>query len=137
LSKLVEHCPSWHSHIGKDKSGIIDAIETNLVAHILDVDSRAWLHVFHASNLLHAAFANLDDEGVDTLVLTIDNCLSEHDSMIGVTSSIGNPVLLRHGRRAVNNKLLSLGIVGSSGLHLGGVVAITKLCEAEAAHNVK
>ena len=60
--------------------------------------------------------------------------LSEHDSVVGMAGTVSNPELLAHNSRRIDGKFLSLGVVDRSSLHLGRVVSITKLSEAEASH---
>jgi len=60
--------------------------------------------------------------------------LSKHDSVVGVAGTVSNPELLAHNSRRIDGKFLSLSIIDCSGLHLGRVVSITKLSEAEASH---
>jgi len=51
-----------------------------------------------------------------------------------VACTVCDPILVGESSRRVNNELLSLLVIGRSGLHLNGIVAVAQLGEAEAAH---
>lgn len=136
LAQLVEHRPSWNSHVSKNESGIIYTVNSNLVTHILDHYTLGWLHLVLISNIIHAQLSDLDDERVYTLVFAIDNGLSKDDGVVCVAGSVGDPVLLGQRSGTVNHELLALVVVGGCGLHLRGVVSEAKLCEAKASHDL-
>ena len=74
---------------------------------------------------------------MDPLVLPVDVELGHHHHVLGVYRAVGNPVLLGEGVRGVHDELLRLVVVGGSGLHLHGVVAVSELCQAEAANVIE
>ena len=69
----------------KHKTRIINAIEADLHSHILNHDTLARLHL---------VVSDAHNEAVNTLVLSVDDGLGEHDGIVGVAGSIGDPVLL-------------------------------------------
>ena len=109
----------------EDKASIVDAVQTELIAHVFNHD---------ATGCIHVVVANADNEAVDALVFALDNCLSKDDSVVGVASTVCDPELLGKSRRGVDSELLSLWVIDGGSLHLGRIVAVSKLGEAEAAH---
>lgn len=63
-----------------------------------------------------------------TIFLSLDDQLGENDSMVGINSQISNPPFDSTGGGSVNNELLILNIICSSGLQILDVWAVTKLC---------
>lgn len=94
------------------------------MAHIFDRDVRHWLHV---------VATNSHDETVDSFVLTTDNSLREHNGVVSMAGAVGDPVLLTGGSRRVDDELVSVHVEDRCGLHLGGIVTVTKLSKTEAA----
>jgi len=88
VSQTVKHVNAWHLNLVEHKTSIINAVKANLDAHIFDHDTFAGLHLL---------ITNWYNEGVDTLVLSLDNSLSKDDSVISVAGSISDPELLRQG----------------------------------------
>ena len=77
------------------------------------------------------------NEAVDAFVDAVDPRLREHDGEGGVACAICDPELLRFSRGAVDSKLLLFLVVIGGGLHLGSIVSVSELREAEAAHLCK
>ena len=71
---------------------------------------------------------------MNALVLAIHVQLGKHDNVLGVTSPVRDPVLLRQRGRGVDDQLVRFFVVGGGGLHLDGVVAVAQLSQAEAAN---
>jgi len=107
------------------KASIVNSIQAEFVAHVFD---------HHATASIHVVVANAHDEAVDALVLTFDNCLGKDDSVVGVASTVSDPELLGKSRWRVYGEFLGLRVVDGGSLHLGRIVAVSKLGEAEAAH---
>jgi len=125
ICQSIKHINARDLNMTKCKPGIVDTIQTDFHAHILDGHTSAWFHVIVADG---------HDEGVHALILVPDDGLSEDDRVIGVASTVCNPELLgEHGWR-VNSELLSRVVVVGSRLHFRRIVAVAELSEAEAAH---
>ena len=56
-------------------------MKINLVPHVFDGDT---------GQLLQVLVPNVDEDAVDALVLAVDEQLSEHDDVLGVTSPVGD-----------------------------------------------
>ena len=125
IVECIEHGLAWNPHIVKHEPSIVDSIEADFPAHVLDHDTLAWLHL---------VVTDPHDEGVDALVFTAHQSLSKDDGIVGVASTVGDPELLGQGSWRVDHKLLGLLIIDSSGLHLWSIVSISQLSEAEASH---
>uniref|UniRef100_A0A1I8IQ36 RING-type domain-containing protein n=1 Tax=Macrostomum lignano TaxID=282301 RepID=A0A1I8IQ36_9PLAT len=108
--------------------GIVHPVQAHPDSHIVNVNARHRLKV---------VVSNPSQNAVHSALLAVDAQLGEHNAVLGVQSTIGDPVLLRQRRRAVDNEFTSLGIVLGRGLHLHGVVAVAQLRQAEAADVVK
>jgi len=98
------------------------------MAHIFYHDSCAWLLL---------VISNLDDKGIDAFILALHDGLCEDDSMVGMTCTVGDPILLTLCGWAINNEFIIRFIECSSGLHFWCIITITKFCEAEAAYMLK
>lgn len=85
----VQHGLTRDLDMVEDKSGIVDSIESDLVAHVLNHDTLAGFHLFVPDS---------HDEAVNSLVLASHNGLSEDDSVVGMACTIGNPELLAKSR---------------------------------------
>ena len=111
--------------MGEDQFTVIDAVEAHLVTHVF---------YYHTCAGFHLGVTDSHDEGVHSLILAFDNSLSKDNSIVGVTGTIGDPVLLGKGSGAVDYEFFSLLIISSSSFHLHCIIAVSEFCETEAAH---
>jgi hypothetical protein len=126
VSELVHQVLSWDSHLVEFQSSVVDTVKSHLVSHI---------HDFHSWHFIHVIISDPHQNGSDTFVLALYNGLTEHKSIVCMLEPISDPVLLTQHSRGVDLEFLGLFIVGNCGLHLDGVVTVTKLGEAEAAND--
>lgn len=68
------------------KFAIVDTIETHLPSHVLNSHSLDWLHLL---------VTDWHDKGVNALIFSFNQSLCKNDGIVSVTSSVGNPILLR------------------------------------------
>lgn len=127
LSEFVQKVDSWNSDLVELKCSIINSVESNLMSHIND--GYAW-------HLLHVIISNSYKDSSHTLVLALNNGLPKDNRIIGVSKSIGDPVLLTHHCWGVDYEFLCFIVVGDGGFHLNGVVAVSKFSEAETTNDL-
>lgn len=125
IGQTIQHIDSGNLNMVEDKTAIINTIKANLHSHVFNGDTWAWLHLL---------ISDLDNEGVDALVLSLDDGLGKHDGVICMASTVGDPELLTQSSWTINSELLGHVVVGGSGLHLWSIVAVSKLSKAEASH---
>ena len=89
IIERVEHGSTGDFHMFKHQTSIINTVEANLHAHILDHDSLGRFHVI---------ISDPDDEAVDSFILASNNGLGKHNSVVGVTGTVRDPELLRERR---------------------------------------
>jgi hypothetical protein len=71
--QFVKHVHSRYSDLLECQLAIVNAIEAQLPSHVLDLHTLAWLHV---------VVSDADDEGVDSLVLSLDYGLCEDNRIV-------------------------------------------------------
>ena len=86
IVERIEHGSAWNLDMIEHQTSIIDTIQANLHAHVFDHDTLGRFHL---------VISDLDNEAVDSLVLSIDDGLRKHDRIIGMTGSICDPEFLR------------------------------------------
>ena len=124
IAVLAEHVNAGNPDAVEAQDSIVNTVDSNLDAHIAARDT--WHQV-------HVLIPDGHQECVDTLVLAIDDGLTEDDGHVSVMESVGDPVLLAQISRAVNDKLACSLVIGDRRLHLHRIVAVAELSEAEAA----
>ena len=107
------------------KAGIIDSVQSYLNPHVLDHDALTRSHLIIPDPYY---------EGVNSFGFAADRRLSEHYGVVGMAGPIRDPELLAERRRRINRELLLIGVVDGRSFHLGRIITIAKLSEAEAAH---
>ena len=83
--KSIEQSGSWDLDIVEEQPTIVDAVQGHLMAHVFDSD------IGHGFKIV---IPNLNDESIDAFVFPADNCLGKDNSMVCMTSTVGDPVLL-------------------------------------------
>lgn len=78
--------------------------------------------------------SDANDERINAFIFSLDDGLSEYNSVVSVTGSIGDPKLLGSNSRRMNDELLCCRLVCCGSLHFGRIIAVTKFGEAEAPH---
>ena len=86
IVERIKHGSAWNLDMIEHQTSIIDTIQANLHAHVFDHDTLGRFHL---------VISDLDNEAVDSLVLSIDDGLRKHDRIIGMTGSICDPEFLR------------------------------------------
>ena len=79
IAVLAEHVDARNSDIVEPQNSIVNTIYTKLDAHITALDTWHQVHVF---------VSDRHQEGIDTLVLSIDDGLSEDDSHVGMMEAV-------------------------------------------------
>jgi hypothetical protein len=112
----------------KFKGCVIDSIQSHFDSHIID------LHSFQNIEVL---ISDGHQEGVDSLMLALDVGLRENKGVVGMDSSVGDPVFLGEDGGAVDDKLFCFVVIGGSCLHLNRVVAVAQLSQTETSCDFK
>lgn len=112
----------------KRESTVVNTVHSKFDSHVFNKDSFAWLHVF---------VSNTDHKSVNALVLATNNSLGEHNSVVSMASSVGNPEFLGGYGGRIDSESLRSHVIGCSGLHFGSVVTISQFSEAETTHVFK
>merc|ERR1719507_851063 len=99
--------------------------EGHLVPHVLYGDPLYGLQLIPPAPHQHA---------MDPLILALNPQLGEYHNVLGMTRTVGDPVLLCQGSGCVHDKLVGGRVVNCGRLHFYSVVAVAKLCEAKAAN---
>ena len=120
---FAKYVNSRNPNLRETKDGIIYTIYTNLDSHVAN------LNTWHK---IHLAVSDRNKEGIDTLVLAADECLTEHDCLVCMVEAVRYPVLLAEISWAVDNKFLSFLIISHCCLHLHSIISVAELSEAEA-----
>ena len=85
------------------ESSIVNSIHAYLIAHLVD---------FHSIEGFEVGVSDGNQEGVNSLIFSLDYGLSEHKGLICMDGSIGDPILLGKGCRTINDEFLSFIIIG-------------------------
>lgn len=125
----VHHVDSGNSHIREFKGSIVDSVHAEFLSHIVHSHSRKYFEGVLVTDGHH--------KSIDTFVLTINDSLSENQSVVGVLEPVRNPVFLGEDRRCVDHKFLRSFVVRNSSLHLDCVVSVTELSQAEASEGTQ
>ena len=76
----------------------------------------------HSAKTVTDLVPNPDQEAVNAMVLAIDQQLSKDRRPLGMDCRIGDPVLLSHCGRCVDDELISILVKSSCCLHLHSIV---------------
>jgi hypothetical protein len=106
---LVQKVLSGNANVLEPKLAIVDTVELELHTHFFHPDSVADRVVL---------VSNPHEEHVDALVLSIDVELGKDNGPSSMDGRVGNPILLAEDSVAVDDELLGLVVIVSSGLHL-------------------
>ena len=74
---------------------------------------------------------------VITLINTINIKLRKHNNVVGMTSTICDPVFLCHGVWSIDDKFLGFLVICRCCFHLHCIVTIAKFCQTKAPYILK
>ena len=74
---------------------------------------------------------------MNSFVFAMNDESGEHNAIMRVDGSVGDPILSCGGIWRVNNELIGLSIVGRGGLHFDRVVTVSKLGKPKASDTIE
>lgn len=92
MIQFVEQGASWHLYVMEEQSAIVNTIQRYFDAHVFDRDASLLIHIVQVVHWV--ALPNWNQESIDALVLTLDDCLRKDYGVIRMACTIGDPILL-------------------------------------------
>jgi len=120
----VEQRVAWHAHAVEPDAPVVDAIEAQLGAAVLDPD---------AGQHLALAGAQRHEQRVDAAFLAADDQLREHGGHAAVAGGVADPRLVRRVLGRVHLELARLGQIGRGRAQVLDVGPVALLGHREAA----
>ncbi len=84
----------------------------------------------HRAKTVTDLVPDADQEAMNAMILAVNQQLSKDCGPLGVDCRVGDPILLSHCGRCVDDELISILVKGGCCLHLHSVVTCT-MCASE------